>query len=243
MPKISDSRAYVFRSTPGVLNLYYYDAVGQCVNINRNIEINNITRVIYYNGAPVTTIREIFSDLLHTPAGDYMYLTMDFPYWLTIFMTPVSHLQIQSYMDDFTTDKGRPIKTIPDGWPWPPPPDAPPWYTEDEARDRTITEVNNSSINGHSIGALISMGVITPTVITPTDSYNCWGWTFTCGSAWMTNPIDVDKVLSDNGYTQITPTASAPAQPGDVIVYRDERGNVTHTGIVRKVDPARKSVV
>ncbi len=230
VPKISDNRAYIFEATPGVLNLYYYDGVGQCVNINRNIEINNITRVIYYNGAPVTTIREIFSDLLPTPAGDYMYLTINFPYWLTIFMTPVSHLQIQSYMDDFTTDKGRPIVTIPDGRPSPP-------LSPEEGRDRTITEDNNSSINGHSRGALISMGVITRTGI-PTDSYNCWGWTFTCGSAWMNDPIDVDNVLSDNGYAQITPAHSAPAKPGDVIVYRDDRGEVLHTGIVREVDPA-----
>ncbi|HLD36702.1 MAG TPA: fibronectin type III domain-containing protein, partial [Planctomycetota bacterium] len=235
----ADNRAYIFEATPGVLNLYYYDGVGQCVNIKRNIEINNITRVIYFNGAPVTTLREIFGELLPIPAGDYMYLTMDFPYWLTIFMTPVSHLQTQAYMDDFTTDKGRPVETMPDGYPWPPPAGVPvpPWYTEDVARDMTITEVNNTSINGHSIGALISMGVITSTAI-PTDSYNCWGWTFTCGSGWMDDPIDVDNVLSDNGYTQIPPTASAPAQPGDVIVYRDAQGNVLHTGIVREVDPA-----
>jgi hypothetical protein len=144
----------------------------------------------------------------------------------------------------YKTDEGREIKTVPDSWPWPwpfpptlpPPPPPPPWYTEDVARDRTITEENNAPIviGGitTTIGALISSGVITPTVITPTDSYDCWGWTFTCGHAVVESGIEVQKIISDNGYAPVTSTNTVHV--GALVVYR-KNGEITHTGVVRDV--------
>jgi hypothetical protein len=233
----TDNRGYVGETTTGILKLFYYDCTEQCVNINRTIDINNVTRVIYYNGAPVTTIREIFSELLPAPCGDYMYLIMDFPYWLTIFITPATNNQTQPQIPKFKTDVGEKyIKVVP----------GPDTETPEEKaiakaidhwreEDRGLTPTIFSPITPTQV---IRPGVITPTCIPPTNAYNCHGWTFACTSGRIDDPADVDTIISGNGYTRITPTASAPAKPGDVVIYRDAHGNAIHSGIVRKVDPA-----
>jgi hypothetical protein len=62
----------------------------------------------------------------------------------------------------------------------------------------------------------------------PDPSYNCHGWVFADGRAVVN--ADVELILHDNGYAPV-----AEPQPGDVIVYRDDGGAVTHTGLVRQV--------
>jgi hypothetical protein len=59
------------------------------------------------------------------------------------------------------------------------------------------------------------------------QSCNCHGYTFT-GGRFAIPGHEVDGILEDNGYQP-----STLAQPGDVAVYRDENGQITHTGIVR----------
>ena len=62
----------------------------------------------------------------------------------------------------------------------------------------------------------------------PADwSYNCHAWVFTGAGRGMPD-ADVDVVLQDNGYSPV-PVAAA----GDLAVYRDQRGAVCHTGVVR----------
>ncbi len=63
----------------------------------------------------------------------------------------------------------------------------------------------------------------------PDLTSNCHGWVFT-GGKFGIHCVDVDRILADNRYAQI----SQP-QPGDVIVYRDEQGEVVHSGVVRFV--------
>jgi hypothetical protein len=57
--------------------------------------------------------------------------------------------------------------------------------------------------------------------------YNCHGWVFT-GGRFAVESEDVATILKDNDY-QVVQQPS----PGDVVVYRDERGAVVHTGLVR----------
>ena len=61
------------------------------------------------------------------------------------------------------------------------------------------------------------------------DSYNCHGWVFAEGKGWVTG-TSVDSILEDNQYH----TISKP-QPGDVVVFRNTAGQVTHSGMVRTV--------
>jgi hypothetical protein len=59
------------------------------------------------------------------------------------------------------------------------------------------------------------------------QSYNCHGWVFTNGGFWVRNE-SVDIILADNGYEVVE-----KPKAGDVVVYRDAEGHVTHTGRVR----------
>lgn len=61
------------------------------------------------------------------------------------------------------------------------------------------------------------------------DGSNCHGWVFT-GGRYLLLGHQVDGILSDNGYTAVSDPAA-----GDVCVYRDQGGRVTHTGLVRAV--------
>src|SRR5205085_12006905 len=61
----------------------------------------------------------------------------------------------------------------------------------------------------------------------PDEGYNCHGWVFAAGRFWL-NPADVEAVLQDNGYRPVD-----DPRPGDVAIFRDGRGALTHTGLVR----------
>ena len=58
---------------------------------------------------------------------------------------------------------------------------------------------------------------------------NCHGWVFADGDYWIPTE-SVDTILRDNGYEWV----AAPG-PGDLIVYRDERGRPLHSGVVKAV--------
>lgn len=61
----------------------------------------------------------------------------------------------------------------------------------------------------------------------PDPRYNCHGWVFTGGRAWVRGG-SVEQILEENNYQPV-----AKPSPGDVAVYRDRAGEVTHTAIVR----------
>jgi hypothetical protein len=56
---------------------------------------------------------------------------------------------------------------------------------------------------------------------------NCHGWVFTGGQHLLWRD-EIDLVLVDNGY-QIC----EDPRPGDLIIYRNDRGEILHTGLVR----------
>lgn len=57
--------------------------------------------------------------------------------------------------------------------------------------------------------------------------YNCHGWVFTAGQYWLRSGA-IESILKDNDYQAV-----AKPQPGDVAVFRNSTGEVTHTGLVR----------
>jgi hypothetical protein len=59
---------------------------------------------------------------------------------------------------------------------------------------------------------------------------NCHGWVYAGGHYWV-NEAGVEAVLADNGYRRVV-----EPQRGDVVAYRDEKGTVTHSGVVRVVE-------
>jgi hypothetical protein len=58
-------------------------------------------------------------------------------------------------------------------------------------------------------------------------TYNCHGWVFTGGRFWLRSG-QIDGILKDNGYQQ-----TKQPRPGDVAVFRNPVGEVTHSGLVR----------
>lgn len=56
---------------------------------------------------------------------------------------------------------------------------------------------------------------------------NCHGWLFAGGECVLMGDA-VEVILEDNGYHEVS-----DPQPGDIIIYRDERGVIMHSGLVR----------
>ena len=69
-------------------------------------------------------------------------------------------------------------------------------------------------------------------VAPPSDRYDCHGWVFTGGEKWINND-QVQQIIDDNGYIIIPPGA---VEVGDLVIYRDDEGNITHSGVVTAVD-------
>lgn len=64
--------------------------------------------------------------------------------------------------------------------------------------------------------------------VAPADErYNCHGWVFTDGRAYVRG-TDVPHILMDNGYQRVS-----DPQEDDLVVYRDARRGIVHTGVVR----------
>lgn len=61
----------------------------------------------------------------------------------------------------------------------------------------------------------------------PDPSHNCHGWVFAGGRFWIAGD-EVDEILADNQYILVSTPES-----GDLAIYRGDRGEVVHSGIVR----------
>ncbi len=63
----------------------------------------------------------------------------------------------------------------------------------------------------------------------PDDTSNCHGWVFTNGKYNIAGK-SVTTILEQNSYVQVT-----RIEAGDLVVYRNTNGEISHTGIVRTV--------
>jgi hypothetical protein len=65
----------------------------------------------------------------------------------------------------------------------------------------------------------------------PDARTNCFGWVFTGGRFWIRKSEEVEAIVKDNGYQVV----SVP-QVGDLTIYRNAEGRISHVGIVRVAD-------
>jgi len=63
----------------------------------------------------------------------------------------------------------------------------------------------------------------------PDRATNCHGWVYT-GGQYCIDSADVATILQDNGYEAV----STP-HVGDLVIYRDSRGQIDHSAVVRVV--------
>jgi len=61
----------------------------------------------------------------------------------------------------------------------------------------------------------------------PEMKYNCHGWIFTGGRFWLRGN-QVETILKENGYHAVE-----RPRAGDLVVFRNSNGEVSHTGLVR----------
>lgn len=63
------------------------------------------------------------------------------------------------------------------------------------------------------------------------SSYNCLGMVFATRRTWI-EPDHLQMILDDDDYQLVS--SESDVQPGDVVVYRNASGEVTHVGIVAR---------
>lgn len=65
-----------------------------------------------------------------------------------------------------------------------------------------------------------------------TGRYNCHGLTFGARRTCIDDPSSIVRILADDGYRLVE---TAGVMPGDVVLYFDHDGTVSHSGIVVEV--------
>ena len=62
--------------------------------------------------------------------------------------------------------------------------------------------------------------------------YNCMGMVFASRRTWV-DPEHLRMILEDDGYQQVS--SKDQLLPGDIVVYRDDQGEISHVGMVAQV--------
>jgi hypothetical protein len=65
----------------------------------------------------------------------------------------------------------------------------------------------------------------------PCRTFNCHGLTFGSRRAWIHDPVDVQRILDDDGYVEMQ---RHKVMPGDIAIFRND-GTIDHSGIVVEV--------
>lgn len=65
-------------------------------------------------------------------------------------------------------------------------------------------------------------------------TYNCVGLVFASRRTWI-GTEDIALILQEDEYNRVSRLDEV--RPGDVVVYRDERGEIAHIGIVLSIEP------
>jgi hypothetical protein len=125
--------------------------------------------------------------------------------------TPQLHsatTELAPYEATARTDKGRPVPVYRPLGPSPP----------------ELVSEEEELVAAHLAGQVLGTA--------PAGSdYNCHGWIFTNGRYWI-QPEDVEHILEDNGYRLVN-----RPRAGDLVVYRDDTGEIVHSGLVRAEAP------
>jgi hypothetical protein len=66
----------------------------------------------------------------------------------------------------------------------------------------------------------------------PTGIFNCHGLTFAARRTSVSDPNEVRKILDHDGYEAVE---EADLLPGDIILYRGDKGDIEHSGMIVNV--------
>lgn len=93
-----------------------------------------------------------------------------------------------------------------------------------ETSDREFEEYATSSEN--KLNGFSHLGILRQDA---DKMANCHGWVFTAGR-FLLKGTDVDRILCDNNYYIVS-----DPKPGDIMIYRNEVGDILHTALVQGV--------
>jgi hypothetical protein len=206
-PLPEESEAAVGPWTMGQAVLRYLGQDLQSHQIMEVIQINNVTGRLFAGGRPVLTLADVFPNLPIPPADPRGMLNVALVHPVTLQLTN----GVLAACDlVYKTDGGQTVPYSNDGAP--------------DADDMTQEEVNKQLKQWGLQERVEQTGP-------PTDSYNCHGYTFAKGAAWLGTNYWAAKVIDvDNGYEKVAP---GEVRTGDVAVYRPTgSGTITHTGVV-----------
>lgn len=100
-----------------------------------------------------------------------------------------------------------------------------PKYQESE-----ISALNRSQIAG--LMREFAAHVTVRRSMSPT--YNCHGLTFASRRAWVFDVDSIQHILMDDRFREVH---RQDALPGDILIYRDLTGDLTHSGVIVSNDP------
>jgi hypothetical protein len=205
----------------GQMRLFYTGASGFPVNIFRTVQVDNSSQQLLHNGTPVTDLSQVFTPPLPASQG---FGTLDFIIDVPISLY-ISGLALSPLPPCFQTD----VQWLPPGVVATPlEPQKVTTFCDGRAGLADFTPAQADALLANiGLAHVISTGP-------PSDAYDCHGWTFTGGAKWINND-QVQKILDFNCYSSV---AAGGVMAGDLVVYRDAGGNITHTGIVTAVDVA-----
>jgi hypothetical protein len=63
-------------------------------------------------------------------------------------------------------------------------------------------------------------------------TFNCHSYTFTNGTGGWLSESQVKRILKDDQYQQIS---AEQARFGDIVIYRDDKKNIRHSGVITNV--------
>jgi len=212
--------------TSGKIVVTYTDASGKVAKRMEQVRIDNTTRRIFRGDDQVSTVGQLFAglEIPVTGSNPHLYFYYDYPVLMEVDPADDAYVfegaisfsnaepgvvepEPQDSAKVYKTDSGRTVTTEDDHYP-----------REPDVSDSVAKE------------QLRRWGLLDSVKQTgkPTDSTNCAGWVFTCGKKWMPDSGDVWKIIKDNGYKEVT-----DPKPGDIVIYKDAQGRITHIGIVR----------
>jgi hypothetical protein len=236
--------------THGVFLLSYTAEDLSTHELSQAVEIDNVTMVMTADGTPVSTMADVFPVLPAPPATvpGALSVSFDLPVQWTVELAAgqlgMCLLVAEKQDPTWQTDKPRQLDSKlfgTDGRPGRP--DLQPGEgANDHGQKKEDTQLKELKTKA---GDALFDTVAKVKGGKPTDSYNCHGYTFTDSERWfglggnaqkLTDAIK--QILADNGYEKVGPGTGKKAVKGDLAVYTDGGGQITHTGLVDEVDDA-----
>jgi hypothetical protein len=105
-------------------------------------------------------------------------------------------------------------------------------------RHRHINNVLRPEASPEVMRERISLNIETRPTARPVSAsaiYNCYGLAFASRRCAIVDEKDVEAILDDDGYRRL-PWDPSAWLPGDVVIYRNNKSEIVHAGLIAQID-------